>query len=223
MTHLIHVNPLLFEPGDRMKREEFLSRWERMDGLKFAELIDGVVYMPSPLSLQHGDRDMQMHALLGVYAMRVGVCKALSNTTWLMLDSAPQPDIAMALLPQFGGTVNLTGKLASGVPELVVEVCLSSRSYDVGPKLALYQRAGVKEYITVLLEEQRIEWRALENGSYRLTQPDPSGIYRSTIFPGLWLDEPALWKGDGQRLLDVLESGIASDECVGFRNRAALQ
>ena len=64
MTHLVHVNPLLFEPGERLSVDEFLDLWERMPNLKFAELIDGVVYMPSPLSFEHGRRDGQLQGLL---------------------------------------------------------------------------------------------------------------------------------------------------------------
>lgn len=54
LARLLHLEPQLFEPGDRMGREEFISRWERMPELKFAELIDGVVYVPSPVSIPHG-------------------------------------------------------------------------------------------------------------------------------------------------------------------------
>ena len=41
--------PVLLPPlreGDRLTREEFLRRWEAMPDLKWAELIDGIVYMP---------------------------------------------------------------------------------------------------------------------------------------------------------------------------------
>jgi hypothetical protein len=219
LLHLIHIDPLLFAPGDRMSREDFLARWDQMPALKRAELIDGIVYMPSPLSFAHGRLDVQMHTLLGVYAARTRVCEAVSNASWLMLQSAPQPDAALLLLPQFGGSTRTVNKLASGVPELVVEVCLSSRSYDLGPKLALYQRAGVQEYIAVLLEEQRVEWRALTSGSYQLMDHHENGVFRSEAFPGLWLDEPALWAGDSSRMLEVLDSGLASDECQQFLHR----
>ena len=103
MTHLVQVNPLLFEPADRMTLDDFLSRWDKMPGLKFAELIDGVVYMPSPVSYDHGRRDGQVQLLLGNYAVRTGVCEVIPNATWLMAGSAPQPDVALRLLPQFGG------------------------------------------------------------------------------------------------------------------------
>ncbi len=44
--------PLLFE-GDSLTSEEFLRRWEDIPDLKHAELIDGIVYMPLPVSCYH--------------------------------------------------------------------------------------------------------------------------------------------------------------------------
>lgn len=219
LLHLIEAYPLLFEPSDRMEREEFLARWQQMPKLKYAELIDGVVYMPAPLSPAHAAYDTHMHLLLSTYAARSEVCGAVANTTWLMIDSAPQPHAALFKLPQYGGTTRIVEKLASGAPELIVEICLSSRSFDLGPKLALYQRAGVQEYLAVLLEEQRVEWRALSGGSYRLLERDQHGVFRSAVFPGLRLDEPALWAGDSTRMLETLDAGLASDDCKEFLNR----
>lgn len=218
MTHLVQVDPLLFEPGDRLGLDDFLGRWERMPGVKFAELIDGVVYMPSPLSYEHGRRDLLMQLLLGTYAAATVICEAVSNATWLMSESAPQPDVALRLLPEYGGRSTVSGKLAHGAPELVVEVCLSSRSFDLGPKLALYQRAGITEYAAVLLEEQRVEWRILETGSFTFLKPENS-IFRSQVFPGLWLHEPAFWAADSKHMLDVLQEGLASDDCRAFLER----
>ena len=37
------------ENGDRLTRAEFERRYEAMPNLKKAELIEGVVYMPSPV------------------------------------------------------------------------------------------------------------------------------------------------------------------------------
>jgi Uma2 family endonuclease len=129
MTHLIGISPLLFEPGDRMSCDEFLERWERMPDVKFAELIDGIVYMPSPLSYDHSRCDGLLQWLFGTYAASSGVCQVLPNATWLMLESVPQPDVALRLLPEFGGRTRTSGVLCSGAPELVVEIARSSRSY----------------------------------------------------------------------------------------------
>jgi Uma2 family endonuclease len=46
--------------GERLTVEEFLRRWEDLPELKNAELIDGVVYVPSPVSLDHGRFDTRM-------------------------------------------------------------------------------------------------------------------------------------------------------------------
>lgn len=216
MTRLLYTEPLLFEPGDRMSREEFLERWERMPELKRAELIDGVVYMPSPLSLAHGESDALLVLFLGMYAVRTPGCSSAMNPTWFMLESAPQPDCVLRIMPEHGGRSGVRGKFGSGSPELVAEIALSSRSYDLGPKLALYQRAEVPEYLAVLQEEQRVEWRILEQGRYRLMQPGPDGVFRARIFPGLWLDSAALLAQDGARLLATLEQGLNSAEHERF-------
>lgn len=216
MSYLISPHPLLFQSGDRMAREEFLERWERMPELKNAELLDGVVYMPSPVSLIHSKFDSTIHFLLRYYAMRTTGCECLSNATWMMLESAPQPDSALRILPEYGGRTSQRDSFVAGAPELAVEVTLASRSYDLGPKQALYQRAGVQESVAVLMEEWRIEWRVLEDGSYRLMPPDPDDIFRSHIFPGLWLNQNAFWRGNDAGLLAVLEQGLTTEEHSRF-------
>src|SRR6266567_3444895 len=134
VAYLINTYPLLFQSGDRLSREEFLERWERMPELKNAELIDGVVYMPSPVSFLHGSFDAPVHLSVGTYAARTPGCKWVPNTTWLMLESAPQPDAALYVLPEYGGRSGARGELTAGAPELAFEVTRSSRSYDLGPK-----------------------------------------------------------------------------------------
>ena len=212
---------LLLAPGDRMDLEEFLARWEQEPELKFAELIDGVVYMPSPVSVPHSDFDFLAQTVFGYYRLRSGVCRALTNPTWLMLGSAPQPDLALCLKPEYGGKLQITPRhLASGLPELIVEVCRSSRSYDLGPKLALYERAGVPEYLAILVEERRFEWRVMVQGRYRFLEA-ANGVFRSPIFPGLWIDEPAFWSEEGTRLLALLDDGMRSPEFLDFKRGRA--
>ena len=212
---------LLLAPGDRMDLKEFLYRWERAPELKFAELIDGLVYMPSPVSVSHSEFDFLAQTVFGYYRLRSGICAALTNPTWLMLESAPQPDLAISLNAEYGGKLKVTSRdLASGLPELIVEVCRSSRSYDVGPKLALYERAGVPEYLAILVEERRFEWRILIQDRYRLLEA-ADGIFRSRTLPGLWIEERAFWSGDGTRLLAVLDEGMQSEEFLDFKRGPA--
>jgi len=51
-------------------------------------------------------------------------------------------------------------------------------------------RAGVCEYLTIeALPQPRLIWRSLDAvGSYRPMSPDGDGVYRSRVFPGLWLN-----------------------------------
>ncbi len=202
--------------GQRLKRDEFLRRWEAMPELKRAELIGGLVYMPSPVTIDHGSHDTLVIGWLLHYAARTPGCNAGSNRTWLMLEDAPQPDADLRILPEYGGQSWVENSLGAGAPELSAEISLSSASYDLGPKMRLYQTAGVKEYLTVLLGESKVMWHRLVEGKYTLLPRSSDGLLRSVIFPGLWLDPEALLSQDGARLLDVLDMGLRSPEHQDF-------
>ncbi len=156
------------------------------------------------------------HGWLTHYAWNTPGCKASGPSTWLILGDAPQPDIHLRILPERGGAHRVAGKFAEGVPELIVEISVSSKSYDLGPKLELYRKAGVPEYMTVLFQEQRVIWRRLEAGDYVEMIPDADGLLRSRVFPGLWLDPAALLADDGPRILEVVQRGLASPEHAAF-------
>ena len=75
-----------------------------------------------------------------------------------MLTDSPQPDVHLRISSGLGGTSKEKGKYLEGAPELIVEVCLSSTSYDLYEKLDLYRTAGVKEYLTVLVHDQEVRF-----------------------------------------------------------------
>jgi Uma2 family endonuclease len=192
--------------GDRMSRQEFLSRWECIPELRQAELIEGVVYLASPVSLAHGSYDALFVQWLGRYISAAeGGLSIATNTTLLWDDSTFQPDIALVkpALDQRSGS-----KYLEHLPELVVEIAYSSRSYDLGPKLEAYRSAGLQDYITVLLEEQRVEWRVLRGSRYRLLAATKDGLLRSPNVPGLWLDTGALFPPNAKRLFAAVDRGI---------------
>ena len=206
----------LLVAGQRLKREEFLRRWEAMPDLKRAELIGGLVYMASPVSRVHTTHDGLLVAWLVQYAIRTSGCEAGNDGTWLMLEDAPQPDVHLIVLPEYGGQSRVEGAYYAGAPELAAEVCLSSASYDLGPKLELYQTAGVREYVALILGESRILWHRLIKRRYVFLEPDPDGLLRSTVFPGLWLDPAALLALDGVRVMEALDQGLKSREHRAF-------
>ena len=95
-------------------------------------------------------------------------CESGIDCTWEMgTVDVPQPDIFLCILPEFGGQSSFEGQCTAGAPGLIVEISGSSLSYDLGVKLDLYRRAGVREYLTVLLRPRQILWRQLSRGRYR--------------------------------------------------------
>ncbi len=202
--------------GQRLKRQEFLRRWESMPEVKRAELIAGVVYMPSPVSRDHRSHSNLVSAWLCYYAARTPGCDAGNSGTWLMLEDAPQPDADLRILPEYGGQSREEGVYCAGAPELAAEVSLSSASYDLGPKMELYRAAGVKEYLAVLLGDARVVWRRLVDGQYLPIEAASDGLLRSAVFPGLWLDPGALLVLDRARVFDVLDLGLRSPEHQNF-------
>src|SRR5262245_43605795 len=134
--------------GERLTCDEFLRRWEAMPDLKHAELIGGIVYMPSPVSTEPSDLHAPLGHMLVHYATFTPGCRAGVEGTWLMgLEDAPQPDLALRILPEYGGASRQEGAYSAGAPELVIEIGQSSTTHDLGPKLKLYERAGVLEYV----------------------------------------------------------------------------
>jgi Uma2 family endonuclease len=219
------LTPVVRSPGlvtgERLTVEEFLRRWEDLPELKNAELIDGVVYVSSPVSLDHGRFDTRIIWWLACDAQATPGCECGNNSTWLMSGSAPQPDAYLRILPLLGGQSGNEGTLGAGAPELAVEVCVTSTEIDFGPKLALYQRTGLREYIIVEPLERRMIWRVLENGAYVGQTVPADGIVRSRVFPGLWLDLEAFWAGDSAKMLAVLNAGLASEDHQEFVERLA--
>ena len=64
--------------------------------------------------------------------------------------------------------------------------------------------------------EAHVEWFVLREGVYESLKPDETGILRSEVFPGLWLQPAALWSNDLAVMLSVLQEGLASPEHIAF-------
>lgn len=202
--------------GDRLTRDEFLRRWEAMPGLKKAELIGGIVYMAPLVGAEHGETDAGVTHWVQHYAIHTPGCNAGSNTTWYMLQDAPQPDAHLRLVRDCGGASWVEKGILHGAPELVAETTRSSTSYDLHQKKDLYEAAGVKEYVVVLLDDEEVLWHRLVGSKYQTLEVTPEGLLYSVVFPGLWLDPSALLRADMAKVLQVLEEGLNSPEHDAF-------
>lgn len=207
--------------GDKLTREEFLHRWEMHPEIKRAELIGGIVYMPSPVPVDHGDTENSVAMWAGVYRAATPGCAAANNATTYLLADCPQPDVHLRLLQRCGGKSWVEDDCLYGPPELAAEICKSSASYDLHQKLELYEKPGVQEYVAVLIYEQEIRWHVLVGDTCQRLPPDTDGVWRSRVFPGLWLDGAALLRGDVAAVLAKLQEGIASPEHRTFVEQLA--
>jgi Uma2 family endonuclease len=207
------------EPGDRLTRAEFERRYQRMPHLKKAELIEGVVFMPSPVRLKrHGEPHLWLMTWLGTYvAATPGACGGDNVTVRLDNDNELQPDAVLFLDPARGGQARISpDDFLEGAPEWVAEIASSSVSYDLGAKMHVYRRHGVREYVVWRVLDQAVDWFVLHDGEYRHHTATPAGVLCSTVFPGLWLDVPALLRGEPRQVLATLQAGLATTEHRAF-------
>ena len=214
----VATKPVPLEAGDHLDQKTFHARYEAMPPDTRAELIGGVVYMMSPMKNPHGKHTRLVSFWLYTYELATsGVEGGDSVTTILGQDSEPQPDASLYIRPDKGGQVRINeDDYTEGAPELIVEVASSTESYDLHSKKRDYEAAGVCEYIVVALRQKQVFWFVLRDGSYEALAAGDDGIYRSRVFPGLWLDPQSLLNLDGQRIRAVLQQGLESSEHAEF-------
>lgn len=211
------VPPL--ENGDHLDRLEFERRYNAMPDVKKAELIEGVVYMPSPVRHRHhSGPHFDLITWLGLYRISTpGVEGGDNGSLRLDMDNEPQPDAYLIVLPSHGGQVVIDADdYITGAPELVAEVSASTVSIDLKAKKKAYCRNGVVEYVAWRVGDREIDWFVLREGKYEPLTPDAAGVYRSNVLPGLWLDAAALVNGDLAGVFRVMQQGLASPEHAAF-------
>jgi Uma2 family endonuclease len=225
MSTLDRPEPKTLPPlvaGQRLDRATFHERYEAMPPGTKAELVGGVVYMPSPLGYEHGERDQELGYWLGHYKARTRGVRAAHNATTQFDDyGEPQPDIQLRIPEELHGQSRIIGGYVVGPPELIVEVSKTTRKYDLVDKKADYERAGVAEYLFVGLDPQEVRWFVRRGRRFEEMPPDAEGVYRSTVFPGLWLDCRAFFADDTEALIATLERGLATPEHAAFVARLA--
>ena len=207
------------ENGDSLNSIEFEQRYTAMPHIKKAELIEGIVYMASPLRFEsHAKPHGNIMIWLGNYKIVTpGVELADNPTVRLDLENQPQPDAVLIIDPKLGGQTRISeDDYIEGAPELVVEVAASTASIDLQDKKRAYRRNGVQEYIVWRRSDNQLDWFVLDPGEYVSLLPDAQGVIRSRKFPGLWLAVEALLEGDMTQLVATLQEGLSSPEHAEF-------
>ncbi|MBS1249131.1 MAG: hypothetical protein MAG431_00704 [Chloroflexi bacterium] len=218
-TKFPKVDPLPLENGARLSRVEFERRYAAMPHIKKAELVEGVVYMPSPVHFnKHSEPHADIIGWLTIYrAATPGLRWGDNATLRLDMDNEFQPDILLRLDEELGGASRVSDDdFIEGPPELIVEIAASSASYDLYEKKNVYRRNGVQEYVVWRVYDEALDWFTLDEGKYHRLETGQDGILRSQVFPGLYLDLEALLAGDLPAVLEVVRAGTETEEHAAF-------
>ena len=134
--------PPLIE-SDSLTSDEFLRCWEEMPAVRHAELIDGIVYMPSPVSNWHSKYESFLNCWLGIYCIATPGCQPSMEGTWLMAEGK-KPSAGRSVADSSGvwRPGGQQGHFFAGAPELVVEVAATSYSRDFGTNEAAVRAGG---------------------------------------------------------------------------------
>lgn len=207
------VTPPL-ENGDHLSREEFERRFWAMPELKKAELIQGVVFMPSPVRYEsHGKPHSAVMLWLTHYeAFTPGVGVGDNTSVRLDEETEVQPDALLRIQAEYGGKTSISDDdFVVGAPELIFEVAASSASYDLHEKFRLYCNHGVQEYIVWRVRDGVIDWFQQVDNQFQRLEPDRAGVIESHLFPGLRLAVSAFIQRDLTTVLATSQGGIESD------------
>jgi len=208
--------------GDLLTRDEFHRRYEATPHLKKIELIEGVVYMGSPVRhTRHSQPHGHMMGWLAVYsAATPGTDFGDNATVRLNDDNEVQPDAFLRLESGLGGHSQISrDDYIEGAPELIIEIAASSTDYDLKVKFEVYQHCDVQEYIVWQTEDEQFDWFRLVEGVYVPLRANAAGVIESRSFPGLRLAVEALLAKDLATVLVELQKGLDTSEHTAFVNR----
>jgi Uma2 family endonuclease len=209
---------LLFT-GQRLTQERFHALYEQTPKHFRADLVNGVVYVSSPLRNPHGRWHKRILGILCDYEEATPGVEAFINTS-LIVDhgNEPQPDATLCIEPELGGASDETeDEYMTGSPEMVIEVADTSKRLDLGEKRLAYQDAGVLAYIVVNIPDRKVHLFDLKKDLE--LKPGADGVLRSQVFPGLWIGTKQFFDRSSRGCREVLEHGLASPEHARFVKR----
>lgn len=206
----------LLRTGDRLTRQQFHALYELTPKHFRADLIDGVVYVSSPLKNPHGRWHTRIMSILIDYQLATPGVEAFINTSLIVNDvNECQPDATLCLAAECkGGAGETPDGYMTGSPELLVEVADSSKRLDLGAKRIAHTQAGTLEYVVINLSDQKVRLFDL-----RTDQPidaDARGVFQSRVFPGLWIDALTFFQPASTMFRKVLKRGLRSAEHSRF-------
>jgi hypothetical protein len=147
------------------------------------ELLEGQLVDMSPIGPRHALAVDSLTELLVLAAAGLATVR-VQNPIVLDDASEPQPDFTLLRKP-WHGYPNAHPRPAD--VHLLIEVSDSSLEFDLGAKLELYARAGIREFWVVDLTENRVlVHRDPTDGRYgSITTVDMSGVLQVEALPSV--------------------------------------
>jgi len=177
------------ENGDCLAQPDFHRRYESRPDLRKCQLIEGIVFMASPVPDKHGREHSDWHYWARQYADGKPIDVRIDPTLMILdFDNEFQPDVLMRQTGERPDACRVDGNYLRGAPSLIIEIAASSASIDLGAKKHAYQRNGIQEYIVRRIHDDATDWFELVDGVYQPIPPGLNGQRESRIFPGLILD-----------------------------------
>ncbi len=181
-------------PGDRMTDDEFFQ-FAPED--RKAELIGGILVMPSPAYLPHEDRQGFLITVLRAFVrhQRLGIVLGSHTAVHLQNGETYEPD-GLFVSAERASIVRREGVF--GAPDLVIELLSpGTANYDWGIKRRVYAQSGVRELW--LIDPNGLDGSAFfqrdESGLKEVSIQD--NVLQSLAVPGFYLRADWLWPESG--------------------------
>ncbi len=157
-----------------------------------AELIDGVMIVHSPASMEHDHIGGFLRGLMSFYADAKGLGVILGPDSLIHLAPSRKcaPDVFFIRRERVPAPLP---KEFAGVPDLVVEVLSpSNRRYDLHEKRLIYREAGVPEIWFIDAEFRQVIADRWGPTGYS-EEVMAVGRMASSALPGFWIETSWLW------------------------------
>lgn len=139
------------------------------DGWKY-EILDGVLYMSPPPTINHQDVSGELFARMRIFARDHTLGTVLEAPCGVRLPTQPVPVEPDIFFIRRERRHIIEERYVEGAPDLVVEILSRSNAdYDRTTKYAHYEQAGVTEYWIVNYWDETITIYNLAEQQYRLT------------------------------------------------------
>lgn len=195
-------------PRIRSEKATFDDFMILVDEDEKADLLDGVIYMASPVSISHSDVRAFLHALLGMYVDERGLGRVFGEKVAFRIGEhwSPEPDIGFVSKARQDA---IEKNHVVGAPDVAIEVVSpDSIDRDYKQKLVGYQMGVTQEYWIIDPDAEKAAF-LLRQGAQFVEATLTGSVFRSPAIPGFYLDVGWLWQRPLPKVRPIIEAMLA--------------